>query len=289
MNHRLGAFSILDLLLPLVSLLIALGLGSDERHYHPSRDTVSSHAGPGVFSLGEDLIYNVRYLFWNIGQIRIRVTEKLDDSGYSKYRAVAFIDSYPGVPFVNLHSIMESFVDQDFYSRGFLSRDRTDEGWMYVKYAFEDSAHAVIIEKGELPSNTVSFLDTVVLKRYPYQDGFSLVFYARSRIGSGARVNVPTLIDKDTVSTSIYFHQVRAKIKIDAVDYPIDAVQLQGTAQFVGIYGLTGEFRGFFTNDEARIPILAFMRVFVGNVKIELKEWKRTGWVPPRFPTGRTK
>ena len=55
-----------------------------------------------------------------------------------------------------------------------------------------------------------------------------------------------------------------------------------GTADFTGIYGMSGDFEGWFSNDEARIPILAKMKVIIGSVTIELTRWTRTGWSPPR-------
>ena len=45
---------------------------------------------------------------------------------------------------------------------------------------------------------------------------------------------------------------------------------------------LKGSFEGWFSDDEARIPIVSKMNVYVGNVVIELVKWKRPGWVPPR-------
>ncbi|MEE9289064.1 MAG: DUF3108 domain-containing protein [Bacteroidota bacterium] len=268
--------------------LLTLSPGGDGYHQKPSVNVVASGLGPGVFSVGEELIYNVRYLFFTIGEIRVRVTGRLEEDGRKRYKTVAYIDSSPGLPFVDLHRVFESVVSQGFYSQGFLGRGKTRDGWSYVEYEFDDSARTVIIQKGELPSNRVTHLDTVHLKRYPYQDGFSLFYYARSGVGSGIRETIPTLIDKDTVNTSFHFHSVRSKIEIGAVEYPIDAVQVRGTAEFVGVYGMTGEFRGWFTNDEARVPVLAFIKVILGNVKIELKEWTRAGWSPPRFPVRST-
>ncbi len=91
------------------------------------------------------------------------------------------------------------------------------------------------------------------------------------------------------MSTSFHFHSVRSKIEVGAVEYPVDAIQILGNMNFVGLYGLTGEFRGWFTNDAARIPVLAFVKVILGKVRVELTEWKRDGWSPPRFPSRGTK
>jgi len=49
------------------------------------------------------------------------------------------------------------------------------------------------------------------------------------------------------------------------------------------VFGLTGGFSGQFSNDNARIPIIARMNVILGSIKVELKSWKREGWRPPKF------
>jgi hypothetical protein len=59
-------------------------------------------------------------------------------------------------------------------------------------------------------------------------------------------------------------------------------VGFDGRADFVGIFGLTGGFEGWFSNDEARVPIMAKMKVLIGSVTIELMRWNRPGWTPPR-------
>jgi hypothetical protein len=46
---------------------------------------------------------------------------------------------------------------------------------------------------------------------------------------------------------------------------------------------LTGYFQGWFSNDETFIPIVAEMKVIIGNVKLELVKWNRKGWNPPEY------
>jgi len=48
-----------------------------------------------------------------------------------------------------------------------------------------------------------------------------------------------------------------------------------------GNYGLSGKFEGWFSDDDAHIPIKAKMNVYVGSVVIELVKWKRGSWNPP--------
>jgi hypothetical protein len=247
--------------------------------------TAVGHAapgGPGGFDFveGEELVYNVRYAFFNLGQIRIKTYSKLTVDGQPAVFARALIDSYRGVPFVDLHAVFESTIDQMMYSRRFMGKIKQDNTWDFSRYYFEYDKKRVTVEMGRQ--------DTVIAQRETlqvntqYQDGLSLFFFARDGLFSGKTTNVPTMIKEKQVNTVIAFSVKRTSVEIDAVNYPVDVAQFEGTMEYSGIFGLTGDFEGWFSNDEARIPILAKMKVILGSVTVELMDWKRPGWAPPR-------
>ena len=149
-----------------------------------------------------------------------------------------------------------------------------------ARYTFDYQRHAAILEKGRYDT-AVTKRDTLRVERV-YQDGLSLFFFARDQLFSGRSQTVPTMINEKPAVTRINFSGKRDEVEIDAVDYPVDVVSFEGTADFTGIYGMSGDFEGWFSNDEARIPILAKMKVIIGSVTIELTRWTRTGWSPPR-------
>jgi hypothetical protein len=238
--------------------------------------------GPGgfVFTENEELVYNVRYAFFNLGQIRIITTRSFTLDGHPVSFARALIDSYRGVPFVDLHAIFESTIDHGMFSRRFMGKIKQDETWDFSRYYFDYDRKWVIVEMGGRDT-VISSVDTVRLSG-TCQDGMSLYFLARDGLFSGKTVTVPTMIKEKLSNTTIAFGRGRSSVEIDAVEYPIDVVEFDGTLDFVGIFGLTGYFEGWFSNDEARIPIKAKMKVILGSVTVELMEYKRAGWVPPR-------
>jgi len=83
-------------------------------------------------------------------------------------------------------------------------------------------------------------------------------------------------------NTKINFLGKGDPIKIDAIGYPVKTLYLDGKLEGKGIYGLSGAFEGWFTDDEARIPVKAYMNVYVGKVLVELVKYKREGWKPPK-------
>lgn len=229
---------------------------------------------------GEELVYNVRYTFIDLGQIRVRTIGKTRQATFVAYDARALIDSYRGIPFVDLHAVFESRMDSTVYSHEFTGKVKQDNQWDFARYHFDYGGRRVLMEIGQH--------DTVVAKRETLQvsgtqqDGLSLFFFARDQVFSGKKVNVSCVVKEQKVNTYIDFSKERTSVEVDAIDYPVDVVKFEGNAEFEGIYGLTGGFTGWFSHDEARVPILAKMRVIVGSVTIELMKWTRPGWTPPR-------
>jgi hypothetical protein len=99
------------------------------------------------------------------------------------------------------------------------------------------------------------------------------------------QVKIPTFIDTSEVMTNINFGVEHSEEEIDAVDYPVDVVKLDGFADFVGVFGLTGSFNGLFSNDVAGIPITARLKVILGSIRVELTKWNRSDWIPPKAQT----
>ena len=70
-----------------------------------------------VFVEGEELIYNVRYGFIDLGQVRIKILGAVRGKSSLAYEGKGYIDSYPKVPFVDLHAVYESLIDSGLFSR----------------------------------------------------------------------------------------------------------------------------------------------------------------------------
>ncbi|HXG00655.1 MAG TPA: DUF3108 domain-containing protein [Bacteroidota bacterium] len=233
-----------------------------------------------VFVEGEDLIYNVSYGPIDLGQVRIKTLRKEQGNNSVAFRTIAYIDSYKKIPFVDLHAVFESIVDGGVFSHYFLGKSRDGDYWSFGRYRYDYVANRAYLEFGS-KDTIVEQRDTIVLDGKT-QDGLSLFFYAREHLFSGKRHRVPAIVKEKKVYTVIDFHKKRRTVETDFIDYPVDVVGFEGTMEFTGIFGLTGDFEGWFSNDEARVPILAKMKVILGSVTIELMRWTRPEWTPPR-------
>lgn len=233
-----------------------------------------------MFLVGEDILYEVSFLGFKLGTIRIvtEAQEKINDK--LTYKTKAFIDSYEGIPFLSLHGVFTSWVDPSAsFSHKFIASMKEKDYWLFDQNIYDYANKKIIIEKYK--KNERYFSRTIFTEK-KWNDGFSLFFLAREFVNSKKNIKIPTVMDRDTFYTYINFYGKRENVQIKNVPYPIRTVNFNGKASWTGIYGLTGYFEGWFSDDEARIPIKAKMNVYIGSIDIELIRWKRANWVPPK-------
>jgi hypothetical protein len=184
----------------------------------------------------------MRYTFIDLGQVRIRTDGKDTQVSFSAYNTRANIDSYKGIPFVDLHAIFESTIDTSVYSRAFTGKVKQDNVWDFARYHFDYDRDLVVMEMGERDT-FVAQRETLIVEG-KQQDGLSLFFFAREHLFAGRTMRVPALVKEKRVNATINFHNERDEVEVDAIDYPVDVVRFDGSLDFIGIFGLTGELRG---------------------------------------------
>lgn len=232
--------------------------------------------------VGEELSYVVKYAFFVLGQVTLKVTGKRNVDNHTVYNTVAYIDSYDNIPFVDIHQIYKSEVTDKYYSSFFEGIIKGDNYDTFTDYFFNYDSSKIHIKKGRILPKQIWTDSTASIKR-KYQDGLSIVYYARMNSGQNKSEEIPGFVDEKKVTTKINFYNEVEDISIDAIDYPVACVKVDGQLDFISIYGLTGYYEGWFTADDAAIPIIAKMKVMIGNITLELKEWKRKGWRPPEY------
>ena len=224
--------------------------------------------------VGEELIYEVKYLFFKLGQIRFKVVDKFIENGIEFYKVRVNVDSY-SVPFIDIHASFEAIFDSRFVARRYYSELNERKYYQSVKYWFSKNLSAYIVEKNyqNFEYNTKGQrIDTVKVLTM-YCDGPSLFYYARANFKQSKTMVVPTFVEGVKGITIINFGKNKTKIKIDALDKPIDAYEIDGKASYIGFFGLTGDFTGWISADERAIPLKGKVKVLVGSVIVELKSW----------------
>ncbi len=237
-----------------------------------------------IFDQNEELTYSVSWMSINIGTITMTI-----DSGIGNIRsASAVIDSRDGIPFANVHAVFKGAMSNLGIPVWFIGFDKSKDGeWNVLRYDYAIEEGRAFIRSGSAQSPAVNQLhltasDTVPIDRMT-QDGLSVFYFGRKQVTSRDTFSVTTIVQGIAGTTVMNCSGKRTSTEINAVDYPIDVIEMDGLAKFKGVFGLSGEFTGWFSNDHARVPIRAKLGVILGNVNLELVRWKRSGWIPPRF------
>jgi hypothetical protein len=265
---------------PLLAAFVFTGAVLAFGSFALSTDDVSPSIAPGtVYTDGEDLVYEVSWTIFKIGTIHLKT---LGD-----FKAIAYIDSYAGLPFVDLHSIHYTEMDSTFHTRSGYAIDKDGKEWKGLRYIPDLSGKRVAVEKlfykdpASQPYKREP-RDTIQLKSISFVDGLAIGHFPRLFIHSVQTVNVQTILKGNSDITTFFFTNKKTTVDIGALDYPIRVVEVEGSTNAVGVYGMTGDFTGWFSDDAAAVPIKGKLKVLLGNVTAELIQWNRKGWKPPQ-------
>jgi hypothetical protein len=235
-----------------------------------------------VYQVGEEMTYEVSYLAIKLGSITSKVVSIDTVKKQVFFRTEGFIKTYSGIPFVKLKTLFQSTVNDNLACTSFSAKEAyKDSTNKYMNYTFPRKKDFMYFSERLGNTPVKEHYDTIALQGKQWQDGLSLLFYARAHAHQKYTDFVPVLVYRKKATTTIHFGQGRERKKIDATNYSVRTVKLDGETGFTGIFGLTGGFEGWFSEDEASVPIYAKMHVYIGSVRIELIKWKRKGWGPP--------
>lgn len=247
----------------------------------PANQTTQAVPAEKMMQPGEYLEYEVSFMGIKLGVIKTYMESNAEYNGIPVYKTKAVMKSNDGIPFLDLNATFESWMDKSVgFSHKFTSNIKKDEKeWDFQQlefnytdkyYDFKKWTNNKIVEEKRIPTNR------------KWNDGSSLFFLSRKFTDIKKTIKVPTIINADTAMTTINFHGKKENVEIDAVNYPVRCLYFDGKADWEGVYGLKGAYEGWFSDDEASVPIMAKMNVYVGKVNIKLVKWKREGWTPPR-------
>jgi len=236
-----------------------------------------------VLEDGEELYYEVYYSFINIGWVKFNTVKVIGKK--DTYLCTSTIKSNDALPFVYVNFEFKSQVeikDNQLRPTYFESKETNkDSKQSLLTYNFNYDSGFVDIKKIGF-NNQVEYTNRIQLNP-TYLDGLSIFYFARFDYSNTHRTDVPVLINQDKSNISLDFNTDKTDVDIGAVSYDINSLHLEGNTTYDLVFGLTGNFEGWFSNDNARIPLKAKFKVQIGNVTLELKSWRRQNWTPPKF------
>jgi hypothetical protein len=231
--------------------------------------------------LQERFIYDVDWLFIHIGTITMRIESF--DSYRDLLKVIVKIKTAAALPFINIDEYDVAVLRlTDGMTLYFHGTEEIDGRNADVTYVYDETKKNSVYTVRKLSTKELIKCDTIKISR-PYLIGTSLVEYARIIADSGLVKNVPTLIKGIFYPTIINYCGPIEEIDIDAWDSSISAFRYEGNAEWGGnaVAGLSGEYTGWLSNDNARVVLRAEMNIFLGSIDAELQQWYKPGWTPP--------
>jgi len=235
-----------------------------------------------VFQPGEMLQYEVKWGFLRLGTITVRTLRDSTCSDPTVFKLTIKVESNPDLKFVWIWEYNESLMDAvRLCSRQFRGKHINGEDGLDLNLSYDAARKVAAYSEKDLNSGACVKADTL-RNVPPYVEGPSLFFFTRCQSQVGNVLNVPTLVNGQLSTTALDFTGPIEFIEFDAIDQPVRARKYTGSAKWKGgAAGLSGDFAGWISDDEAAVPIRAEMGVILGSIRVELEQWIRGGWAPP--------
>ncbi len=252
-----------------------------------------------ILQVGEELVYTVSFGFIKLGEVKFNLNSTFYENNKKYFTAKAEMKSYEGIPFLSVRYIFESVMREEkgkilsekFHSSEFKDDNSGERVIIRTDYEFDyssdnDTGFIRVKRYKDNGRDKILEVDKTELfeKGMEFQDGLSIVYFARINSYKKDRSKKVNIYINEKQSFIAYsFNYNRDAVSIDLVDYDMAAIKIDGKADFIGVLGLTGEFEGWLSDDDERIPLKARFNIILGSVTLELTSYKRTGWKPPKF------
>ncbi|MCX6165102.1 MAG: DUF3108 domain-containing protein, partial [Ignavibacteriae bacterium] len=141
----------------------------------------------------------------------------------------------------------------------------------------------IIIAKNDKNFRNEEKKEIKIDEKKRFQDGLSLFFNARIHSLVNKNYIVPVYINSQESTVNYSFNMNKDVVSSDLKDYDMAAIKILGTAHFIGVFGLTGEFISWLSDDNARVPLKAKFNVSIGSITLELTSYKKKNWTPPVY------
>jgi hypothetical protein len=226
-----------------------------------------------LIDANERMTYEVRYGFLRLGNVHVYLKR---DTVYRDTPAVHMVTemiSNRRIPLVghrevHYHNFMAINDTIPYGLRFWQNSLHNDQMERYVFDFDYESGVVYSFEKGEP-------LDTLDLEQ-PSDGGPAVMYFARLFAGTDQKKTYPIFIDNEQSDIRLNFSSEKVSYSSPAFpDEDIKAYILDGYAGFDGPFGFSGDFAGFFKDDELRIPLEARVSIWVGSVRVRLTEYQR--------------
>lgn len=221
-----------------------------------------------LWSIREHFVYGVHYGPFKLGTVTLDIMPDSLYKGRECRYVRTIIKSNPGLPFVgNKENIFSSLMvrnDTIPYDVLYWEDDIDSHEMKKEVYRLNYRLGKVFVSIKGQPKDTLELDEPSVC-------GPAYFFYTRVFAGTNKHLKVPLYVDQKKNYITMDNTTQTEDIKSDA--YPGGHVLTyvsSGEADFNGPFGFSGHYKAWYATGPLRIPIQAYLKVWLGHVKVRL-------------------
>lgn len=229
---------------------------------------------------GEKLVYKVDWSFVYLGTVTLSNLGQEFVNGKKTYHIQVVIESNPLLFWLDNQSVYNTYITDSLQVMRFLSDEDMDGVTYNARYDFDYENHNIKLTLFDKDNPKNIRIKNIDLKPNLI-DGIGLIQYARIQSLVAHKDTVSTFIEDKSGDVVFDFSLSKHVVKTDVFPDGINTVYFNGELFITGIAGLTGPFETWYSDDSSRVPIRAYMEVFIGRVEIQLDSWEN--WSPMKL------
>ncbi|MDZ7715654.1 MAG: DUF3108 domain-containing protein [Balneolaceae bacterium] len=224
-----------------------------------------------VLTWEETFKYEVRYSFFRLGNVKVQIYRDTVQNT-SGWLMKTIITSNSSIPFVGkeINHYNSFFVMEDSMPKElFYWRDNIDEEeYKDMTYAFSWEDKKVYAKLKDEPADTLDLEEG---------GGSGQLVFLMGRTFAGTRdsLDMPIYIEYEKGYLNIHGTTEIDRRKYDAFEGKVETFYSKGSTDIEGPFGFKGRFESWYLTDGLRVPLEAYVKVWLGNVKIKLTEYTK--------------
>lgn len=273
MNKIKIGFFVLSILLLMGVHIKASAQDSLLTFEHPDRPPTMDE----LLQWKEVFTYEVRFSFFKLGKVQTTIVTDTTYQGNKMWWLRTIITSNSSIPFVgkeeNHYNTFMVETDSLPYTKLYWFDNVEEEQFNEERYQFDYEACKVYYSKKGEPVDTLSLTE-------PSSSGQLIFYYGRLFAGTDKDYRLPVYLEQEKGyingrnSSNIEMREYKA------FEEPVKTYYSEGNADIEGPFGFRGKYKAWYIADDLRVPAETHAKVWLGNVKVKLIDYKKERRTP---------
>lgn len=235
---------------------------------HPERPPTMNE----LLKWEEVFTYEVRFSIFKLGEVETTIVKDTTYQGKKAWWLRTIITSNSKIPFVGKEENHYNtfMVETDSLPHTVLYwTDNVDEGeFNEERYQFDYENEKVYYFKKGTAEDTLALTE-------PSSSGQLIFYYSRLFAGTDNDYRLPVYLEREKGYIDGTNRSEIEMREFKAFEDPVKTFYSEGDADIDGPFGFRGKYKAWYIADDLRVPAEAHAKVWLGNVKVRLIDYKK--------------